>query len=182
MKTIWINLYRGPALDVPGSYSYITKDLAERAAVIEQPSIRHPHLGAFPVEVPDRVEEIRPLPHLECGNATMTTELATIIRVRIEEGKAGLFYATSPKDLRGLLVAKPDIEALFAAIPDAIAALLQATHGKLYAVFAVFLAERGEDPMVHPFIAAPPHILTRAVDYALNPSELQRQAIRHRGE
>jgi hypothetical protein len=48
-------------------------------------------------------------------------ERTRIFRVKIEEGTAGLFYATSP-DVRGLLVAKPDLESLEEAIPTAIRA------------------------------------------------------------
>ena len=48
-----------------------------------------------------------------------TLTRADIVRVKIEQGKAGLFYATSP-DLRGLLVGRPDLEALFEAVPQAI--------------------------------------------------------------
>jgi hypothetical protein len=42
-----------------------------------------------------------------------------IINITVEEGREGLFYATSP-ELRGLLVAKPDLDSLDAAIPRAI--------------------------------------------------------------
>lgn len=42
-----------------------------------------------------------------------------IVRVEREQGKAGLFYATSP-DLKGLLVAEKTREALESAIPQAI--------------------------------------------------------------
>ena len=47
---------------------------------------------------------------------------ARIVRVKIEEGRTGLFYATSP-DLKGLLVAEPTMDALEAAVPQAIADL-----------------------------------------------------------
>jgi hypothetical protein len=55
---------------------------------------------------------------------------AEIIRVKIEEGKTGLFYATSP-DLRGLLVAKPTVDDLFEAVPQAIADLYAAKGVKV---------------------------------------------------
>jgi hypothetical protein len=42
-----------------------------------------------------------------------------VVRVEREQGKAGLFYATSP-DLKGLLVAEQTREALEKAIPKAI--------------------------------------------------------------
>jgi hypothetical protein len=50
---------------------------------------------------------------------TTTTMKARMVRVRIEEGKTGLFFATSP-DLKGLLVAEPTIDALERAIPQSI--------------------------------------------------------------
>ena len=44
---------------------------------------------------------------------------AKIIRIDIEEGRAGLFYATSP-NLKGLLVAEDTREKLELAVPHAI--------------------------------------------------------------
>jgi hypothetical protein len=44
---------------------------------------------------------------------------ARIVRVKVQEGKTGLFFATSP-DLRGLLVAEPTMEALWDAVPTTI--------------------------------------------------------------
>jgi hypothetical protein len=58
-------------------------------------------------------------------SATASTR-AKIVRVKVEEGKAGLFYATSP-DLRGLLVAEPNIDDLDVAISRAITDLYAAT-------------------------------------------------------
>lgn len=94
---------------------------------------------------------------------TEPTKLATIIRVQIEEGSAGLFYATSPADLRGLLVAKPDIESLYEAIPEAIADLHEAKHG---ARPVVLQAVRGEDPMVHPWVVIPALAAQRLESFA----------------
>lgn len=48
-----------------------------------------------------------------------------IVRLKREQGKAGLFYATSP-DLKGLLVAAPTLEALDSEIPKAIKDLFAA--------------------------------------------------------
>ena len=48
------------------------------------------------------------------------------IRVVCQEGKTGLFYATSP-DLKGLLVAEPSRAALEDAIPQAIEDLYRAS-------------------------------------------------------
>jgi len=56
-----------------------------------------------------------------------TTMGPRIVRVEREQGKAGLFYATSP-DLKGLLVAEKTSEALEEAIPQAIKDLY-AAHG-----------------------------------------------------
>jgi hypothetical protein len=56
---------------------------------------------------------------------TTTTMKARRVRIRIEEGKTGLFYATSP-DLKGLLVAEPTMDALHRAIPECIRALYAA--------------------------------------------------------
>jgi hypothetical protein len=56
------------------------------------------------------------------ADATMK---ARMVRVRREEGKTGLFYATSP-DLKGLLVAEPTLDALELAIPKAISDLYAA--------------------------------------------------------
>ena len=50
---------------------------------------------------------------------------ARVVRVKREEGKTGLFYATSP-DLRGLLVAEPTLDALERAIPQVIVDLYAA--------------------------------------------------------
>jgi hypothetical protein len=36
---------------------------------------------------------------------------ATVVHVKVEEGRTGLFYASSP-DMKGLLVAEPTIVAL----------------------------------------------------------------------
>ena len=56
---------------------------------------------------------------------TSTLTKAKVLRVKVEEGKTGLFYATSP-DLKGLLVAEPTIDALEEAIPGAITDLFAA--------------------------------------------------------
>jgi hypothetical protein len=57
---------------------------------------------------------------------TSSATMARIVRVKQEEGKTGLFYATSP-DLKGLLVAEPTLEALERAIPQAISDLYEAS-------------------------------------------------------
>jgi predicted RNase H-like HicB family nuclease len=55
----------------------------------------------------------------------MSRTAAVPIRVSVEEGDAGLFYATSP-DLRGLLVAAPTVDALESEVPSAIEAIFEA--------------------------------------------------------
>lgn len=47
------------------------------------------------------------------------------IRVKIEHGDAGLWYATSP-DIKGLLVAKKTRDACVGAVPDAVRDLAEA--------------------------------------------------------
>jgi len=44
---------------------------------------------------------------------------AKVVHVKVEEGKTGLFYATS-SDMKGLLVAEPTIDALEKSIPRVI--------------------------------------------------------------
>jgi hypothetical protein len=85
------------------------------------------------------------------------SERATIIRVKIEEDEVGLFYATSP-DLRGLLVAKPDIEALFEAIPQEIANLY-ASKG----VEVVVTIAKDDNPEFYPWVAIPADVAKRAL-------------------
>jgi hypothetical protein len=61
---------------------------------------------------------------------TTSSLKAKTVRVRIEEGKTGLFFATSP-DLKGLLVAEPTIDALYVAVPKAIVDLYDACGEKV---------------------------------------------------
>jgi hypothetical protein len=88
----------------------------------------------------------------------MTSKLAVIDRVRIEEGKAGLSYATSP-DLRGLRVGRSSLDALLAAVPEAISALVEADSGERVNVFP---AVRWNDPTENPFVAVPVDLVQRA--------------------
>lgn len=80
------------------------------------------------------------------------SERATIIRVKIEEDKVGLFYATSP-DLRGLLVAAQDLETLFEMIPQDIASLYAARGMKVVVTIA-----KDDDPEFYPWIAIPAEV------------------------
>jgi hypothetical protein len=50
---------------------------------------------------------------------------ARVVRIQLEEGKTGLFFATSP-DLKGLLVAEPTLDKLVTAIPAAIVEMYEA--------------------------------------------------------
>jgi|GEM_PF-1943256 len=62
------------------------------------------------------------------------TELETkIVRITVDQGEAGLFYATSP-DLAGLLVAEHSVEALESAIPEAIGDLYAACGEKVFVI------------------------------------------------
>jgi hypothetical protein len=82
----------------------------------------------------------------------MTSERAQIVRVKIEQGKAGLFYATSP-DLRGLLVGRPDLETLFKAIPQAITDLYAAKG-----IDVVVTIAKDDDPEFYPWVAIPAEV------------------------
>lgn len=82
---------------------------------------------------------------------------AQIIRVKIEEGRTGLFYATSP-DLRGLLVAEPDMASLYDAIPQAISDLFEVQGTKVI----VAAAERDGEAL-RPWIAMPAEVAQLAL-------------------
>jgi hypothetical protein len=89
-------------------------------------------------------------------SATASTK-AKIIRVRVEEGKAGLFYATSP-DLKGLLVAEPNIDELDEAISKSIT--------DLYAVCGVSVVvtkAQDDDPDFFPWVAIPAEVADRVI-------------------
>jgi hypothetical protein len=89
-------------------------------------------------------------------NATASTH-AKIVRVKIEEGKTGLFYATSP-DLKGLLVAEPNIDDLDAAISQGISDLYAACG------VSVFVAKaQDSDPDFFPWVAIPAEVAERAM-------------------
>jgi hypothetical protein len=75
---------------------------------------------------------------------------ARIVRVKIDEGKTGLFYATSP-DLKGLLVAEPTIDELEKEIPKAITALYAACDINV----VVTKATQDSDNMFTPWVAVP---------------------------
>jgi hypothetical protein len=81
----------------------------------------------------------------------MTSALtkAKVLRVKVEEGKTGLFYATSP-DLKGLLVAEPTIDALEESIPKVIADMYAARG-----VTVMVTRAEDNDPDYSPWIAIP---------------------------
>jgi len=72
---------------------------------------------------------------------TTTAMKAKTIRVKIEEGKTGLFFATSP-DLRGLLAAESTIDGLHSAIEKAIVDLYEASGVR---VVVSMLDSKGDD-------------------------------------
>jgi hypothetical protein len=89
-------------------------------------------------------------------SATASTR-AKIVRVKVEEGKAGLFYATSP-DLKGLLVAESNIDDLDIAISKAITDLYAATGETV----VVTKAEDG-DPEFFPWVAIPAEVAEEVI-------------------
>jgi hypothetical protein len=96
------------------------------------------------------------------GRCAMTSNKSKtiIIHIKVEEGREGLFYATSP-DIRGLLVAEPDLESLEKAIPLAIQ--------EMYAVCGVRAivtpASSSEDEAgeYQPWVAIPYDVARRAL-------------------
>ena len=69
-----------------------------------------------------------------------------------EEGKAGLFYATSP-DLKGLLVASATLDGLEREIPETIKALFAARE------IDVAVTKAQGDDATAPWVAVPVHHL-----------------------
>ena len=91
---------------------------------------------------------------------TSATMKAKIVRIRIEDGKTGLFYAVSP-DLKGLLVAKPNLDELERAIPGAIMGLYAACG-----IAVVVTKAEDDDPDYFPWIAIPAEAARRAMEAA----------------
>ena len=79
--------------------------------------------------------------------------MGRIVRVRVREGDTGLFYAES-SELRGLLVAAPDMASLWAEVPGAIRDLYAAAGEKV-----VVTRVEDSDPDAYPFAAIPEQIL-----------------------
>jgi hypothetical protein len=91
---------------------------------------------------------------------TGTLTKARIVRVRIEEGKTGLFYATSP-DLKGLLVAEPTIDALENSIPKTITDMFAVSE------LDVVVTKAGDDdPDYYPWIVIPAEQARAALERA----------------
>jgi hypothetical protein len=91
----------------------------------------------------------------------MTTDQTTIIRIKITEGKSGLFFATSP-DLPGLLVEERTMDALEEAIPQVIAnLLLEACGAKV-----VVTQAKDADPEYYPWVVMPAAIARRVGEIA----------------
>lgn len=87
----------------------------------------------------------------------MSTTKATIIRVRIDEGKAGLFYASS-ENLRGLLVAASTVDEVKERVPGAIKDLFLAKGIDV----VVTEAEDGMEG-VTPWVAVPAAIAAKSL-------------------
>jgi len=89
----------------------------------------------------------------------MTTSLlkARTVRVKIEEGKSGLFFATSP-DLKGLLVAERTVDVLYAQIPKAIENLYEACGERV----VVSISGDSCDNYI-PWVAFPAEVARRAL-------------------
>ena len=93
------------------------------------------------------------------GNRMSDTMMkARIVRIKRQEGKTGLFYATSP-DLKGLLVAEPTLDALDRAVPQAISDLYAACG------IAVMVTKVEEtEPDVRTWVAVPAMIAREALN------------------
>jgi hypothetical protein len=91
---------------------------------------------------------------------TGTSAKAKVVRVKVEMGKAGLLYATSP-DLRGLLVAEPTLEALQASIPTAVADLYAACGAD---VVVTMLDSQSDDDGLTPWVAFPADVARKAME------------------
>ncbi len=80
---------------------------------------------------------------------TFASMKAKIVRVKIEQGREGLFYGTSP-DLRGLLIAERTRADVEAAIPTAIEEMYAACDTPV----AVTMVD-GKDDDYQPWVAVP---------------------------
>lgn len=94
------------------------------------------------------------------ADVTARAERALIIRIRVEEGREGLLYATSP-DLLGLMVAAEDRDALLDEVPKVIQALLQQEGGQVLVIEAHRPAD-SETLEPPPWVAIPAHVAAKA--------------------
>lgn len=84
---------------------------------------------------------------------------AKIVRVKMKEGKTGLFFATSP-DLEGLLVAEPTVDALWRTVPDAITQMYAACGERVMVTWV-------DNPDEHQScVAVPVEVAKRALEAA----------------
>lgn len=90
-------------------------------------------------------------------SATASTK-AKIVRVKVEEGKTGLFYATSP-DLKGLLVAEANIDDLDVSVCKSIQALYAACGESV-----VVAKAQDADPEFFPWVAIPSEVAKMAIE------------------
>ena len=84
---------------------------------------------------------------------------AKVIHIRVREGKAGLFYATSA-ELKGLLVAEPSLDALEEALPAAISEMYEACGLRV----VVTKLEDDEEPGTTPWVAFPADVARAALN------------------
>lgn len=86
---------------------------------------------------------------------------AIFVRVRITQGKEGLFCATSP-DMASLFVADGDFAGLISEIPQVIKALLKAEKEHDFEIWRTRVA----DPDERAWVAIPTHIASGAMHAA----------------
>ncbi len=86
--------------------------------------------------------------------------LAVIFHVKIEEGREGLFYATSP-EFPGLLVAEEDLDSLLEEVPRVVEAMFKA-QGKDVYVIQSGRPKDSETLAPPPWVAIPAQIAARA--------------------
>jgi hypothetical protein len=86
------------------------------------------------------------------------TMKARIVRIKREEGKTGLFYATSP-DLKGLIVSASTLDALDQKTPSAIAEMYAACGVDV----VVTRVDESQDDALRSWVAVPTVIAKQAL-------------------
>ena len=86
-----------------------------------------------------------------------STAKAKIFDIHVEHDETGMYVATSPQ-LKGLLVAKQNMKALYEAIPVAISGMYEACGIEV----VVTPAEDGSE-YDHPWVAIPAEVAKRAL-------------------